>query len=92
MLWASMAPTGGGTAGAPFSYNLPVRICVSKDCDVESFRSGMTEEKDCTGRELPRATANGSRVTPKALETGDGNCGSRKAQETHVEEHFVLVF
>ncbi|KAI5931388.1 Apoptosis-stimulating of p53 protein 2 [Manis javanica] len=48
MLWASMAPTGGGTAGAPFSYNLPVRICVSKDCDVESFRSGMTEEKGCT--------------------------------------------
>ncbi|KAI5156086.1 Calcium/Calmodulin-Dependent 3',5'-Cyclic Nucleotide Phosphodiesterase 1A [Manis pentadactyla] len=47
MLWAGVAPTGGGGAGAPFSHNLPVRICVFKDCDVESFRSGMSEEEDC---------------------------------------------
>ncbi|XP_057348035.1 uncharacterized protein LOC130680769 [Manis pentadactyla] len=50
----------------------------AEDCDVESFRSGMSEEEDCPGREPPRATANGNGVTPKALETGDGKRGIRK--------------
>ena len=33
MVGAGVSPTGGGRAGAPFSHNLPVYICVFKDCD-----------------------------------------------------------
>ena len=83
MLWSSVAPTGGGRAGAPFSHNLPVCVCVFKDCDAESFLSGSDEE-DCPGRELPRARANGTGVPPAALETGDGKRGIRKAKGTRV--------